>query len=513
MAPLHPDPTLALYAACLATSAVVGLTYNRRCNVEAGFLQDRTVTVDHGPRAEPPRRAVFVLVDGLSLEGARSLPGVARMARHGHCAETALRQPTMSMPTYTEFSTGLEPSRTGVRSNAWDGPAAPEDTWHMARARGLSTALQSDGPWWADLFPGAFDVHVRSRDAWEQTAALGRVIVIHELAPDDAGHADGAASPEYAAAVQHTGERLDRLLAALDLERDLLLFTSDHGHRPLGGHGGNEDDIAVVLTCAVGRGVVARPGRSTLDATAVAPLWALLTGDRFPRHLRVGPGDGLDAIWAWADPRVLGDGVMAARRAAVVRGRAGASALLRDLGAEDWDALEAQGHRAQARQWSVGLAALLLAACAWAWRRHRSPTVVLLAVAVLGLPAAALWLWKGTFSLSMISTRLSFVVFTSAVTLAAAAVAGWIVRHRVAAVLALAAVLGTAVAVLHVVIHGWQVGYPWPAPALAVLPYYLTVVTCTVCLPGAALRRRMWTPSGGGCLSVHPRPQRARPRR
>src|SRR6185503_18176680 len=73
-----------------------------------------------------------------------------------------------------------------------------------------------------------------------------QLAVVELVTTDEAGHAWGAASPEYAHAVALADGALRRLAAEVDLARSVLVVTSDHGHVAGGGHGGGEEEVLAV---------------------------------------------------------------------------------------------------------------------------------------------------------------------------------------------------------------------------------------------------------------------------
>src|SRR5262249_50529450 len=87
--------------------------------------------------------------------------------------------------------------------------------------------------------------------------------------------------PEFLAAAQKDDADLSRLVAQLDLDRDTLIITADHGHRDAGGHGGDEPECISVPLVAVGAGV--SPGQfGPARLVDVAPTIAALLGLPFP---------------------------------------------------------------------------------------------------------------------------------------------------------------------------------------------------------------------------------------
>jgi len=113
--------------------------------------------------------------------------------------------------------------------------------------------------------------------------AVGRAdLVFAEYdTPDQAGHDWGAASPQYRKAALLIDEEVQRLAAALDPTRSVLIVTSDHGHTPSGGHGGPEAGVLSVPLVLRGEGV-RRGVRGRAEQVDVAPTVAALLGVPIP---------------------------------------------------------------------------------------------------------------------------------------------------------------------------------------------------------------------------------------
>jgi hypothetical protein len=317
---------------------------------------------------------------------------------------------------------------------------------------------------------------------------LTDVNLFHPLYVDEAGHQHGAASPEYAAAVARADREIGSLLARLDLTRDLVVLTADHGHRAEGGHGGAQPEIRNVLACFAGVGVAKAPSfpqgeRRAFDGRSTGPLLAVLLGLPFPRHMRAGD-DGLDAIWEIAEERPEDATYLAERHAAVAHFREeNRAALERWLGdvPGTWERLYARERRHQVIRGLVFAAVIALLGAA-RLRRRGGPKLRLLAW--LGANGLALWLSHrlviGIFDYTMINHREVFVLRSLVVTGMAASVG--FVLHRLAfgrprldlLVDDWATLVGLmlAVAVGHVVVFGWPLGFPLPPAALRYFPFF-----------------------------------------
>lgn len=505
--------SLLLFLVCLLlatlASSVTGGSYRARLSLPEGtFLVSSN---DPGPpralRPRPPR-AVVVVLDGLGWEEARGMRALALLGDRGQCRKTDVGSLPMSRPVYAVLSSGLEQDRTGVRDNQDAAPLAAETLWAIARERGLQVAAISELSWWRELAPNGFDRYdmpPRAADYLQQAPRLDLTLV-HPVYLDEIGHAHGAGSPAYAAAVARADQELLGLLSRLDLRRDLVLVTADHGHTLRGGHGGLQDRVRSVLTCLAGPGVRAEhretQGARTaatfapLRSTTIAPLLSVLLGLRLPQHLRAGPAagdDDLDSLPALLDPAAFPTGYLADRQRAVAAARASNQAQLRawlPAGVEpSWRALY-RWHRLY--QLLRGLPALLLllligAAHAAAHRRLAGRDraawsgrgfVLLTLTAVLALHVAL----RGSFDMSAIPDRERFISFSVELSLAcgllgAALHLRWR-RSRPALLVdgaALLLLLG-AVALGHPLAFGWRVGFPLPPPPLYFLPYLLALV-------------------------------------
>jgi hypothetical protein len=101
---------------------------------------------------------------------------------------------------------------------------------------------------------------------------------------------------------------------------------------------------------------------------------------------------------------------------------------------------------------------------------------------MLLLPPLALWLWRGTFSVSVVATRGLFVGNLGVLTLVMAAlVHGTAAAFRQRPWELLAAHVWVLLACLwvhagHILIHGWTPAVPLPGPGLWLLPLVCAVV-------------------------------------
>ncbi len=260
-------------------------------------------TVPAGERLGPPltRRLVFVYVDGLRVDtaaNAQVMPFLNELRGHAASAVAHSRQPSYSVPGYTTMLSGAWPEFN-------DGPLLNPDEEHLvpwpqdnlfaaAKRAGLKVAL-------ADHYSGerlvpqdALDDHYYTHgeddtDDRAVTAAAVRwlhegaqqFILVHLDQVDDTGHKYGPRSPNWNAAAGRVDVLLRELGNALDLSRDTIFITSDHGHIDQGGHGGHEDVVVHEPWILAGAGV--KPGQyGDTQMVDIAPTLAALLGASLP---------------------------------------------------------------------------------------------------------------------------------------------------------------------------------------------------------------------------------------
>jgi hypothetical protein len=463
--------------------------YIERLPNHAGY---HLVSIEDTPSvlAERPRYTVVVVVDGLTQAYAKRLVAVRTLREHGQCRVMEVGPITISRPVYSVLSTGLEQDRAGSRNNDETRPLFAESIWQVARRSGRSVAAASGEPWWQELFPDGFDRYVVATDEQDVFAQVpfADLMLVHPLYVDHEGHAHGAGSDEYAKAAARVGRELSAFLQRLDLARDLVVFTSDHGHTSYGGHGGVQDEVREVLTCFAGRGVARSAALGRMHFTALAPTVALLTGLRFPQHLRA-LEDDLDVTFAVADHAAFPPEYLAERRAAVLRARETNRAALATWlgpGAEpSWAAFYGRERRRQHLRLALGVL-VIVAGLVFSLRR-REPGVrellrfVLWAVLVVGATIASYAALRGGLDFTSINRRSEFVA--SALLVCAVNAGLGVVLHRLlrgetprllADELTLVAVSAALIA-LHPLVYGWPLGFPLPGPRLLFFPFIAPV--------------------------------------
>jgi len=247
------------------------------------------------------RQVVYILVDALRVDTSQQaeiMPNLARLRQQGAWALMHSRPLSYSQPGYSSLLTGAWPDVS-------DGPVAnldyeliptftQDNIFSAAQQAGLKTAV-SGYNWFEKLIPqAAVSAHFytagedRLADRAVVDAAMPwlgqdyRLILIHIDQVDYAGHHEGGPiSPNWAAAARRADDLLGEILARLDLTRDTVLVTSDHGQIDPGGHGGN--DPITLLEPFILAGAAVKPGSyPDVQMVDVAPTLAALLGTRLP---------------------------------------------------------------------------------------------------------------------------------------------------------------------------------------------------------------------------------------
>lgn len=242
------------------------------------------------------RRVVVVVVDGLRADVSRQMPFLESLRRAGAWTTLATGQPSFSKPGYAVLSTGTWQEYHGVTMNSHPGQVPVDTIFAAARRAGLKTALFGY-TYWGEINPqvdravvGEYpdhELYARARASLEAQEA--DLTYVHLSGADEAAHrAGGAAAQEYLEAAREIDGMIAGLASCLDLAKDVLLVTADHGHldRNNGGgsgHGGWEREVTTVPLVMAGAHV--RPGEMPVGRQVdVVPTVAALLGLPAPAH-------------------------------------------------------------------------------------------------------------------------------------------------------------------------------------------------------------------------------------
>ena len=464
-------------------------TYPRRISSPQGHFLVHTV--DEGPRAafDRPESVVVTVADGLGAEAAQHTRAVAWFRAHGRCFSTNVGSPSISRPVYAVLSSGVEQDRTGVRGNDAHDPAPVRSVWEEARDAGWHVKVVSSLAWWHELFPNGFDEYLelpQAADFFEQVRPH-ELDLLHVLYIDHAGHEQGAGSREYVDAVRRLDHEASAFIAKTNLDESLLVFTADHGHSIIGGHGGSDPRVATVLTCFAGKNVKPRSsaGHATRD------------GDR--AGARAAHGRSVPAPHARrrrrSRHRCSRSCAPTTQDAALPRGpqagggevpraqpRAARPKMTGTVGS--WDEFYRQRGRSQTWHWAVILGLLVVVLLTSFRALHLAWGLVTIAVIT-----GAFWVTRGSFDLTAMTTR--FLARTTVLWLTLGATSalllGWL-RGSASDALRMQAtctVVLLGVTLGHIAVYGLTLGFPIPPPTLLFLPYFSTVALAARSVLGA----------------------------
>ncbi|WP_067535302.1 alkaline phosphatase family protein [Nocardia crassostreae] len=246
-------------------------------------------------------KVVVIGLDGLMYSRAldASAPNLTGLAAQGLLSRSSIKgHITVSGPSWSTVLTGVWDTKHGVKNN--DFTAAPFDkypsvftqiekadstrktasvaTWNKIATIAGSGTPHADVNTVTPAVPG--DTDESKTDA---NTASGAVVAIadgddfvftHLDQVDGAGHKSGSASPAYLDAITRVDAQVGKIVAAVDAraashttERWTILVTSDHGHTPTGGHGGQS--TAETENFVIARGPGFTPGATRTDYTIV----------------------------------------------------------------------------------------------------------------------------------------------------------------------------------------------------------------------------------------------------
>ena len=230
----------------------------------------------------PAERVRVVLVDGVCLADARTMPHYSEVCERGLDLVLDVGFPTVSLPVQHALWTGLTQQQTGILFfyKLLDPPADaipgkvpdsiavaeshPEIIHSMGFARSLPPLGRPPEDWvlgadWRSwLAPER--AHGFESAAVEASAGTARLAFVHILRTDTIAHKRGRLSAEYRATLDWSDALLGRLLAANSASTTRWFVLADHGHRDGGGHGGAEPWIRKTRLCIAGAGV--QPARA-----------------------------------------------------------------------------------------------------------------------------------------------------------------------------------------------------------------------------------------------------------
>ena len=379
-------------AALIVATLLVARHAVARCYRYVDALNRADVALAHtAPPPEPghpavSRRVVLVVVDGLADWASAHLPALGRLRAMGAHAVARSHRPSLSRPNYVSILSGVPPIHSGVRTNAYHRRVGLDSLARRAAAAGMPAAFVTDSASSvATLFNGDFaEVAYATWEGGLREAtrlALGReyrLVVLLPGAVDECGHARRMSSARCDQAARDVDAYLAEVAAQLDLRRDTLIITADHGHVHSGGHGGAEESVLRIPLVMVGAGVDPGGDLGSPRLIDVASTIAALLGFPAPVH---GLGTPL-----------LGGLTLAPDLRATIAQRAD-ERIARNLAIVDAEQAAGRRERAEARPVAMAtiaaIAALLVLALALAARVRLLRLDARAALAGLALPVVA----------------------------------------------------------------------------------------------------------------------------
>lgn len=154
------------------------------------------------------------------------------------------------------------PAARTLAAATWDAFASPHGLGPMIQQRIDQQKTGQHQVFHPDLKDGlsAADDDTAHWATWKLLHEGPDAVVVYFESVDGAGHSYGAESEEYRAAIRHVDELTRHLVKAVaerheQLGEDwLIAVTTDHGHKPEGGHGEDEVEVrrSFVITHRVG---------------------------------------------------------------------------------------------------------------------------------------------------------------------------------------------------------------------------------------------------------------------
>ena len=276
-----------LALAVVLTASTVGIYQFRRAYIRAWFVDGSanvsppTLTRGTGTPLPVVDRVRVILLDGIGTSTARQLPRYSAFCAQGLDLIADVGFPTVSLPVQHVLWTGLTQQQSGVqyRLKALNPPARgiPSAVTSSVAISEAYVALEelglgpgTAGPYhkivhsfgFARAFPSTVNSTATSwrtetflEQATQAVVGKTRLVFIHILRADTAGHRAGRTSAAYQRAAQWADDLLGQLRVAdaqANVRSARWFVLSDHGHLANGGHGGAERSIRTVRACITG---------------------------------------------------------------------------------------------------------------------------------------------------------------------------------------------------------------------------------------------------------------------
>jgi hypothetical protein len=296
-----PWTELSCIALLIAIAAVASLWLNRLANSVINYHPVVNEQLPAGATTQPlAQQLVLIVVDGLRDDASLQMPFLSSLRQRGAWTRATVPTPSLSQPSWTTLVSGAGPEINGAPlfnvPEEQLQPVAVDHLFARARGHGLATGLAASNPWWSRLIPPHWrDVSFFAnsgtpieRDRRTAEAALDFLknysadfLLVYFSQADQVGHEYGATSAEYQDALRRVDNLIAQVVAAVDLQKAVVIVTSDHGQLDQGGHGGPEVPVVTVPFVMAGRQVI--PGSyAPIHQTDIAPTVAAILGSAIP---------------------------------------------------------------------------------------------------------------------------------------------------------------------------------------------------------------------------------------
>ncbi|HET6350767.1 MAG TPA: alkaline phosphatase family protein [Coriobacteriia bacterium] len=299
--------------AALGAKSLAGVAWNSVVDYKSQYTALGVPAAAHG--SAEASRTVLVIIDGLRVDASRKMGTLNSLRSYGSDLVLKTPQPSLSYPNWTTLLSGAPPAVSGVVTNWHEGKAGAETIFDTAKEAGVQSVFV--GP---EDFEALYGIKAKTSNSfmrkWDEAyltetyvdeaikrAALQpTLLVIHLPDVDEAGHAFGGASKQYADTVARVDTDLNRLVHELSDGHTVFVITADHGHIDTGGHGGWEPVVTSVPCVVSGPGVMI--GKGTANQVDVASSVAMLAGIGAPRMTT---GTPLEAVITSGSAEALRD--------------------------------------------------------------------------------------------------------------------------------------------------------------------------------------------------------------
>ncbi|MGW6425272.1 alkaline phosphatase family protein [Nocardia sp. NPDC055053] len=264
-------------------------------------------------RGGPVAKVVVIGIDGLLFDKAdrAQAPRLRHLAAQGLLSRGSIAgHITISGPSWASALTGVWDTAHGITGNEFDASpflAHPSvftrieradparhtvsiGTWHQIATIAASGDRRADVALTTTPDPRDSDeARTDAATATEVVAAIERtgpdLVFTHLDQVDLAGHRHGGASRAYLAAIRRVDVLVGQIVAAVDRraaeqprEQWTVLVTTDHGHLPTGGHGGQTPAETANFVIARGAGFTSGTTTSAYTLIDITPTVLDLLG-------------------------------------------------------------------------------------------------------------------------------------------------------------------------------------------------------------------------------------------